>query len=81
MSRRSFGSVRKRTNGKWEARYHDTRGEVHYRYFVTKAEAAGHLSMTEADMLRGDWLDPRLGQTTVAEWSVNHARASPFCIS
>ena len=28
--RRLFGSVRKRTNGKWEARYRDVRGEVHY---------------------------------------------------
>ena len=39
MSRSSFGSVRKRRNGKWEARYHDRRGEVHYTYFMTKAEA------------------------------------------
>ncbi len=68
--RRSFGSVRQRTNGKWEARYHDVRGEVFYRYFTTKAEADGHLAMVKADMLRGDWLDPRLGQITVREWSV-----------
>ncbi|MFV0307829.1 MAG: hypothetical protein ACK5OX_08810 [Desertimonas sp.] len=69
MSRRSFGSVRRRPNGKWEARYRDDRGGVHYRYFVTKGEADAYLARVRTDQLRGEWLDPRLGRTTVSEWA------------
>lgn len=69
MGRRAFGSVRKKTSGKWEARFRDRRGQVHYRYFTTKKEAQAHLSATEADILRGDWLNPRLGSITFDEWA------------
>lgn len=67
MSRRSFGSVRQRSSQKWEARYRDSSGKVHHRYFMTKAAATGHLATTEADMLRGDWIDPRRAAVTVSE--------------
>lgn len=69
MRRRQFGSVRQKASGKWQARYKDDTGQEHYRIFTTKKEAAAFLAATEADMLRGDWADPRLGQVTVEEWA------------
>lgn len=70
MSRRSFGSVRKRTSGRWEARYtHPDTGELFYRYFITKAEAEDYLSITDAEFLRGDWLDPNHGAKVVKVWA------------
>ena len=37
--------------------------------FETKAAAGRYLSKVEADMLRGDWADPRLGRTPFGEWA------------
>ena len=67
VSRRSFGSVRQRSSQKWEARYRDSSGKVLYQYFTTKAGATAYLATTEADMLRGDWIDPRRAAVTVSE--------------
>lgn len=69
MSRRSFGSVRLKSSGKWEARYRDRRGEVHYDYWTTKRDATAHLAMIEANMLRGEWIDPKMGAMTFDEWA------------
>ena len=67
--RRQFGSVRQKTNGKWQARYQDAEGAEHYAVFNTKGEAGTHLAKAEADLERGDWFDPRAGTTTVEEWA------------
>lgn len=70
--RRSWGMVRQRqSSGKWEARYRDPAGEVHYRYFRTKIEATSYLSTVEADLLRGDWIDPRQAQRTLETWAAD----------
>ena len=37
--------------------------------FEAKADAGRYLSKIEADMLRGEWADPRLGRTTFGEWA------------
>lgn len=69
MSRRSFGAIRQRSSGRWEARYQDRTGKTHYRYLRTKGEAAAFLATVEADILRGDWMDPTRGQRTLGEWA------------
>lgn len=70
MSRRSFGSVRKRRSGRWEARYtHPDTGEMFYRYFITKAEAEDFLSITDSELLRGDWLDPNQASRPIRLWA------------
>src|SRR5918995_702756 len=37
--------------------------------FATKADAGRYLSKVEADLLRGEWTDPRLGRTSFGEWA------------
>ena len=66
MTRRAFGSVRRRgKHGRWEVRYADSRGATHYAHFLTKGEAEAHLAAARTDMARGDWLDPKLARITV----------------
>ena len=59
--RRSFGSVRKMRSGRWQALY--THPETRRRVagpttFTTKADATRWLATAEADLHRGDDLDP-----------------------
>lgn len=73
--RRHFGTVRKRSSGRWQAVYfHDGR----YRsagIFLTKADALAGLSLIEIDVHRGAWIDPRAGEVTLRiygdEWLRN----------
>ena len=67
--RRHFGSVRKRSSGRWQATYwHD--GRLHSAgTFSAKADALAYLSTIEADLRRGAWVDPRAGRVTVEAYS------------
>ena len=61
MSRRRFGAVRKLPSGRWQVRYRHPPADRYQTApgtFATKTEAGRWLSVLEADMLRGDWLDP-----------------------
>jgi Phage integrase, N-terminal SAM-like domain len=71
QGRRRFGAIRRLPSGRYQVRYRTADG----RYvtapttFETKADAGRYLSKIEADMLRGEWADPRLGRTTFGEWA------------
>src|ERR1035437_2807049 len=67
--RRHFGSVRKRSSGRWQATYwHD--GRLHTAgTFAAKADALAYLSTMEADLRRGAWIDPRAGQITLKTYA------------
>lgn len=69
--RRQFGSIRKLPPGRFQARYRDAYGQYHNapRTFPTKTDANVWLDTVRADLERGDWLDPRLGNLTCTEWS------------
>jgi Phage integrase, N-terminal SAM-like domain len=69
--RRAFGSVRRLSSGRWQIRYRDLSGVMHTgpHTFTSKADAARYLAMVEADLHRGTWADPKLGQITLAEWA------------
>lgn len=59
--RRTFGSVRRLPSGRWQASYHHP--VTHQRVsgpttYATKREATTWLSLAEADLVRGDDLDP-----------------------
>ncbi len=69
MSRRDFGSVRRRDNGRWQARYRDKSGRVHSRLFATRSDAARFLAGIRADLDRGDWFDPTAGQETFTTYA------------
>ncbi len=70
-SKRQFGTLRKLSSGRWQARYRDASGLRHAAddTFASKSEAARWLALAEADVVRGDWIDPRLGRVTFAEWA------------
>ncbi|NIA26335.1 MAG: tyrosine-type recombinase/integrase [Gammaproteobacteria bacterium] len=63
--------IEKRTGrGKpWRVRYRAPSGRERSRSFARKADAEKFKSTTEADLVRGEWHDPRLARATVAGWS------------
>lgn len=71
-NRRQFGTIRKLPSGRWQARYRDAltnRLSSAPTTYATKADAHRYLATVEADMTRGQWHDPRLGDLTFEEWA------------
>ncbi|TDC38300.1 site-specific integrase [Micromonospora sp. 15K316] len=66
-----FGSVRKLPSGAWQARYAGPDGLPRKapNTFDTKRAAEQWLVETEAEMLRGEWLDPDAGKITLTEYA------------
>ena len=56
-------------NGKWQVRYRDPTGRERSKNFDRKVDADRFAATVTADVYRGDYLDPQLGQTTVAEFA------------
>jgi hypothetical protein len=71
VSRRQFGRLRKLPSGRWQARYPLGDGQLRAapRTFPTKADASLYLSTVEADLARGQYLDPRSGRITFSQWA------------
>lgn len=69
-SRRPFGRIRKLPSGRWQARHPDAAGrDVPAPVtFVSKGDAVRYLAKVQADLDRGQWRDPRLGQITFGNW-------------
>lgn len=63
-----MGSVRRQDNGTYRARYRDERGREHHRRFKRQAEARAWIKAGEAAVQRGDHLDRKTSETTVAQW-------------
>lgn len=69
VARRDFGTVRRLSSGRWQARYVDPSGMRHGRTFATKADASRHLAGIRADLDRGNWFDPRAGDVTLQDYA------------
>jgi len=54
---------------KWQVRYIDPHGDERSKTFKRKVDADEHGVIQEAAKLRGEWIDPRAGNITFAEWS------------
>ena len=69
--KRRFGSVRGLPSGKWQARYTAPDGLIRKapRLFNSMRAAERWLVETEAEMLRGDWLDPDAGRVPIGEYA------------
>ncbi len=68
--RSTFGSVRKRTSGRWQASYwHEGQHYTGPRTFDAKSDARAWLSTVEADIHRGTWLDPDAGAVTFGAYA------------
>jgi integrase len=68
-SRRHFGSVRKRSSGKWQATYRHEGSLYSVGTFAAKADALAYLSSIESDLRRGAWIDPRSGKVTLRDYA------------
>jgi integrase len=72
--KRRFGRVRQLPSGRWQARYPGPDGKDYTapHTFPRKRDAEQWLTLKEADLKRGDWLDPAAGAmpfaTYAAEW-------------
>lgn len=69
--RRRFGAVRKLSSGRYQARYpgpDDVLRNAPYT-FATKTDAERWLSLKEAEIARGEWLDPEAGKVLFRDYA------------
>lgn len=64
-----MASIRTTKSGTHQVRYRDPNGRQRARNFARKTDATRFAAAVETDKVRGDWLDPRLGKVTFAEWA------------
>jgi integrase len=69
MTRRHFGSVRKRPSGRWQTLFWQDERVQSAGTFATKADAQAFLSALETDLRRGKWIDPRGGEVTLCDYA------------
>jgi hypothetical protein len=69
--RRRFGSVRQLPSGRHQARYRgpDRLMRSAPATFDTETDANVWLTVTEAQIIRGDWIDPDAGRVPLGEYS------------
>lgn len=63
-----MASVQKLPNGHYLVRYRAPDGHQHKKTFARRSDADRHAASVEVDKTRGEWVDPRLGRMTFAEW-------------
>jgi hypothetical protein len=69
------GSIDRRANGRWRARYRDGLGRQHSRHFDRKVDARRWLATVVVARSRGEWVDPGLSRITVGEWAADWLHA------
>lgn len=68
---RRFGNVRRRDSGRWQARYPGPDGRMRSApsTFATRSEAERWLTLVEAQMIRGEWIDPKQGAIPLGDYA------------
>lgn len=73
------GSIAKRANGKWRARYRDGDGNERARHFDRKIDAQQWLDQVTSAVVTGTYADPKAGRITFGaffgEWSARQVWA------
>jgi integrase len=74
--RRRFGSVRAMGSGRFQARYVGPEGirRAAEHPFASRSDAERWLVSIEADILRGDWLDPDAGRVLLSAYAPDWVR-------
>lgn len=69
--RRHFGSIRQRASGRFQARYRGPDGKLRSapHTFERKTDAARWLTLKEAEITRGDWLDPDAAKVAFTDYA------------
>ena len=67
--KRSFGSVRRRSSGRWQAVYwHEGRFRS-AGSFPTKIAAVASFATIQSDLRRGSWIDPKAGKVLLRDYA------------
>lgn len=64
-----MGSIARRPDGQWRARYRDSSGREHSKHFARKVDARRWLDETQAARLTGQYVDPRAGRISFREYA------------
>jgi len=75
--RRHFGTVRKRSSGRWQAMYWHGGKRFSSGTFAAKADAQAWLANEEVDHRRGAWIDPTVGKVTLRDYSARWLSRRP----
>ena len=69
--KRRFGRVRELPSGRWQARYKGPDGTDRPapRTFDSKTSAERWLTLTEAEIIQGDWIDPDAGRVLFGRYA------------
>lgn len=67
-----MATVRRHPNAssRWQVRYRDSDGRQRAKNFERKIDAERYAATVTADVLRGEYIDPRLGRTSVGEFAL-----------
>lgn len=78
-SHRGFGNVRQRDSGRWQARYRGPDGRLRSapNTFATKREAEQWLSLTEAQLLGGNWVQPERAKVRLGDYGAHWIEQRP----
>lgn len=76
-----MASIQKRPNAKWRARYRDPDGKEHSRHFNRRADAQIWLDSVTAELVRGDYVDPRAGRRLFSDFATQWLAAQTFDLS
>ena len=71
MGKRRFGRVRRLRSGRWQARYPGPDGTDRPapETFSTKGDAERWLSVKEAEIIKGEWINPDDGKISLADYA------------
>lgn len=77
--KRRFGRVRRLPSGRWQARYKgpDDIDRPASKTLASKTDAEVWLALTEAEIIRGDWLDPDAGRVPLSQYAVAWVNERP----
>jgi integrase len=69
--KRHFGNVRRRESGRWQVRYPGPDGRMRSapRTFERKVEAERYLSLIEAQLAQGEWIDPARAKVRLRDYA------------
>jgi len=69
--KRRFGRVRELPSGRWQARYKGSDGidRPAPHTFDSKTSAERWLTLTEAEIIQGDWIDPDAGRVLFGKYA------------
>ncbi len=86
--KRRFGRVRELPSGRWQARYKGPDGidRPAPRTFDSKTSAERWLTLTEAEIIQGEWIDPDAGRvlfgrgmTATRRWTPHSPQPTTTC--